>query len=92
MCDGRKGARAPLLDMHSPIICAYGIKFRSSGSDPAIGTSKKRLGSGCMTNAPSEAKKIAICSWAPRAMVNAKGVVRQNLGYLDGVDIARHGA
>ena len=46
----------------------HGMKFRPSGNGPAMGTSKNGLGSGWIVSSPSDSKKMAICSWAPRAI------------------------
>ena len=56
---------------------APGRKFRSSGKGPAMGTSKQGTGfitgtgqgAGFITVCPSEAKKMAICVWAPIATI-----------------------
>jgi hypothetical protein len=46
-------------------VRSYPTKPKSSGNGPWIGVSKYFLGPGWMVTSPSEAKKVAICSWFP---------------------------
>src|ERR1700732_3883546 len=71
--------------------CSYGMKPRSSGSAPAIGTSNNGPGpSGSMVKAPLVEKKIAICVCAPTATKPGAPTrfVRKVCGFLGKVGFA----